>query len=168
MASPAPAPSSISNEVYNEAMEVFALFDKESMGAIKTTDLGLTLRSMGYILSASEVHTMEKDADSKGTGYVQFPEFVKQVAKTDGLVQANNVGAKKLIQGLGPSVLRLMEKTRAKNPYGDEKIRVEDLKHIMTRLGEKLTKAEFAEFAKELDVQKDRVSTDSLASLLIG
>jgi calmodulin len=146
-----------------EAREAFNLFDKDSAGSIRTKDVGVVLQSLGFSLSAAELHAMEKDADPEGLGFVKFPEFSRQVTKAMVLANASSAEAKRTIHAFAETVQKLLE--NRKEPEGN--ISVEDLRHVLTRVGEKMSPEEFDEMCGEIGVDEGRISIEKFVNFLI-
>ena len=162
----AETPSYPSEEQLNEAREAFALFDKESAGSIRTVDLGLVLRSLGFTISTTELAAMEKDADPDELRFVKLPDFLRQVTTAVMLSKASNLSAKKALKGLGSSVEILLDKKTKKSATGDS-ISVAHLRHLLTRMGDRMSVEEFGEFCREIESEKSRVKMDSLINFLV-
>ena len=159
-------PPSISDELLSESREAFNLFDNESAGSIRTKDVGLVLRSLGFSLSVTELAAMEKDADPDALGFVKFPAFERQLGKAVVLAKASSAEAKKSIRNLGQSIQMLLEKKSLSDADG-EFISVHDLKHVMTRIGEKISPDEFSELCRDLDIEGGRIRVEQLVNYLV-
>ena len=142
-----------------EAIEAFSLFDKDSAGSIRTNDLGLVLRSLGFTISTSELELMEKDADSADLGFVKQPDFLRQLNTAVHLSAASNLNTKKALVGLGESVSQLL------THEGADEIPVITLKHLLTRMGDRMSVEEFSELCKSLQIKDGKVKIEDLISL---
>lgn len=160
------APASPSEANLGEAQEAFALFDKQSSGSIETKDLGMVLRALGYSVSASQLKEIEKDADPEGSGYVKQSDFMRSVSKAESLAKASNIGAKKAIKEMGAGVQSLLEGKKVKNPEAAYSISAADFKHMMTRVGEKVSASEYNDMIKDLEMDGNRIKLDTLVSFL--
>jgi len=56
---------------------VFDLFDQDKNGSIDLKELTTKMGSLGFMLDATELKDMIKDADENGNGTIEFAEFVK-------------------------------------------------------------------------------------------
>ena len=72
---------SLSEEQIAEFKDVFSLFDKNSVGHIRTKDLATILRSLGQNPSESELQDMTREVDAENTGAIHFPEFLAMMAR---------------------------------------------------------------------------------------
>eukprot|EP00244_Chara_vulgaris_P010646 TRINITY_DN4971_c0_g1_i1.p2 TRINITY_DN4971_c0_g1~~TRINITY_DN4971_c0_g1_i1.p2 ORF type:complete len:148 (+),score=41.55 TRINITY_DN4971_c0_g1_i1:343-786(+) len=61
----------------DELKSAFKVFDKDNDGLIAADELRHIMTSLGEVLSAEEVDEMMKEADAKGTGQIQYEDFVK-------------------------------------------------------------------------------------------
>ena len=159
-------PALISDELLTEAREAFNLFDSESAGSIRTKDVGLVLRSLGFSLSVSELSSIERDADPNQLGFVKFHDFERQLSKAVVLAKASSAEAKKSIRNLGQLIQMLLE-NKPKAEADGEFISVHDLKHIMTRIGEKITADEFSQLCKDLDIEGGNIRVEQLVNFLV-
>ena len=153
----------VSHELVKEAKDAFALFDKQSEGSIKTRDMGLILRSLGFALSVSELKKMEKDADKDGMGYVELPDFLRQLDKAVALAHASKEETKKAIKSMGEGLARLMENKKT----SDGTIASRDFRQVLTRVGERLSPDEFTEMCHDLEVSNGRISIDNITKYVL-
>ncbi|GBG92905.1 hypothetical protein CBR_g57709 [Chara braunii] len=61
----------------DDLKSAFRVFDKDNDGLIAADELRHIMTSLGEVLSAEEVDEMMKEADGKGTGQIQYEDFVK-------------------------------------------------------------------------------------------
>lgn len=62
---------------YNElkVKEAFAAYDLDKNGAIDAKELGVVLRNLGQNPTDEELDQYIKEADTNGSGVIEFPEF---------------------------------------------------------------------------------------------
>jgi calmodulin len=156
-------PINIPDELLAEAREAFNLFDKESAGSIQTKDVGLVIRSLGFNLSDADLARMEQEADPEGLGFVKFHEFEKLLGKVLVITKASSAEAKKVIRTIGDSINRLTGRSNEPATH----VSLHDLKHLLTRTGEKMSHEEFSEMCKDLDIQNGKISIDHLVNYLV-
>ncbi|XP_062976569.1 calmodulin-A-like [Elgaria multicarinata webbii] len=130
----------LTEEQLAEFKEAFSLFDKDGDGAITTTELGTVMRSLGHNPSEAELQTMINEVDAKGSGTVDFLEFLSLMAKR---TKEND------------SKVEMWEAFRVFDKDGDGYISAVELRHIMTNLGKNLTDEEVDEMIREADVDLD-------------
>lgn len=56
------------------------MFDKESKGYIRATQVGQILRTMGQAFEERDLKQLIKEFDSDGSGEIEFEEFAAMVA----------------------------------------------------------------------------------------
>ena len=154
-------PPTVPEELVAEAREAFNLFDKDSAGSIRTCDIGLVLRSLGFNLSDTDLETMEDEIDPEKLGYVKFHDFEKLLTKAVVISKASSAEARKVIKTLGVGLRELGIATNT------EFVTIHDLKHLLTRIAEKMSADEFSEMCRDLDIVDGKVSVDSLVNYLV-
>ena len=152
--------------IQNEANEAFSLFDKDSSGAIQTKDLGLVLRSLGYAISAVQLQQLEHNADPSQLGFVKQDDFMRQVARAESLARESDAGAKISLKGLGVGLQQLLESKSIHNSNMEDSINAGDFRHVMTRMGEKISQDEFTELCKDLEIVDGRIKISTLIAFL--
>jgi len=70
------ARSSASNE---EILNAFAVFDKDGDGTASASEVRHVLTNLGDRLSDEEVDEMLKEADARGTGHINYNDFVRRL-----------------------------------------------------------------------------------------
>jgi calmodulin len=153
----------VSHELMKEAKVAFALFDKQSGGTIKTRDMGLILRSLGFALSGSDIKKMEKDADKDGMGLVKLPDFLRQLDAALALTRASKEETKKAIKLMDDGLARLVENKRS----GSGSISSHYFRQALTRMGERMSQDEFVEMCRELEVVDGRITVDALTKYVV-
>merc|ERR1712139_371087 len=123
-----------------EFKEAFALFDKDSDGSITTSELGTVMRSLGQNPTEAELEDMINEVDVDGNGTIDFPEFLTLMARK--MKDTDTEDEPK-------EAFRVFDKDS--NGY----ISAEELRHVMTNLGEKLTEDEVDEMIREADIDGD-------------
>ncbi|KAJ2778542.1 Calmodulin [Coemansia javaensis] len=130
-----------SEQNIKELRDAFALFDKDNNGVITKDELGVLMRSLSHNPSEAEIRDMINEVDENGDGKIDFSEFIAMMARQP--MSANG--------GDG----EITEAFRVFDKNGDGLISADELRHIMTSLGEKLTDEEIAEMIREADVDGD-------------
>ncbi|UJR28157.1 hypothetical protein I4U23_009411 [Adineta vaga] len=136
---------SISTEVGQEQIDhirdAFAVFDKEMTGSITTDQFSKVLESFGYNIPEVELATFVSQLDIDKSGTIEFEEYLsfmltfikKNITTEENLKDAFNLF----------------------DQDGDGFIIVNDLREIMTSLGEKITDEDLDEMIREADIDKD-------------
>ena len=153
----------VTQEALDEAVEAFNLFEKQSPGWIFTKDFAVVMRSVGYSLSAADIQAMEADADPNGSGYISQPDFIRQIYKAVELSQASSATARKAMRSMVDNINALLGDV----VDGNGTVSPEDFRHIMTRVGEKLSNDEFDDLYASLDTSSGRVSLDNMINFLM-
>jgi calmodulin len=109
-------------------------------GTITTKELGTVMRSLGQNPTEAELQDMINEVDQDGNGTIDFQEFIGLMARkmkdTD-------------------SEAELLEAFKVFDKDGNGFISAEELRHVMTNLGEKLTDEEVNEMIREADQDGD-------------
>ncbi|XP_064621638.1 calmodulin-A-like [Lineus longissimus] len=132
--------ASLSEDQIAEFREAFSVFDKDGDGTITASELGTVMASLGHNMSEEELAVLLKEADSDGNGKIEFEEFVVMMAK-----KMDNEGSEEDIR----EAFKVFDKT------GCGYIMADDLKRIMTSMGDKMTQEEVDEMISEADLDGD-------------
>lgn len=124
--------------------EAFELFDKNHDGKISSDELGCVLRSLGLEYKQEEVDEMIKNADTNENGSVEYDEFLVMMQK---------------FAQHPPNIASMDEKTREAfrvfDLDGNGYIDKNELRQVMTRLGETLSEDDVKEMFREADLNND-------------
>jgi calmodulin len=129
----APAPSEDQVSQYKEA---FTLFDKDGDGCITTKELGTVMRALGKSPTESEIKSFVAEIDPQSKGTVDFTDFLTVMSKD--------------IRHFD-SEADLRAAWKVFDPRGEGFILLTELKHVLTNIGEKLSKEEVEDMSKEAD-----------------
>ncbi|KAK2194832.1 bifunctional EF-hand domain/EF-Hand 1 [Babesia duncani] len=144
----------LSEEQIAEFKEAFSLFDKDGDGSITTKELGTVMRSLGQNPTEAELQDMINEIDSSGSGAIDFPEFLILMAR-------------KMKEG--DTEEELVQAFKVFDRDGNGFISAQELRHVMTNLGEKLTNEEVEEMLREADVDGDgRINYEEFVKLMIS
>jgi len=108
-----------------EAKECFDLFDRDHDGKITKADLGSALRSLGQVLTQAEVDALQPSK----TDLVDWVKFLEMAKKNPRKPSEQSVA--------------LLKAFKVFDTAETGQIEVNDLQHIVTTLGERLTAQEF-------------------------
>ncbi|XP_020829378.1 calmodulin [Phascolarctos cinereus] len=143
-----------SEEQIAEFKEAFSLFDKDSDGCITTKELGTVMRSLGQNPTEAELKSMIGEIDTDGNGTIDFPEFLSMMAR-----KMKDTDSEEEIR----EAFRVFDKD------GNGFVSAAELRHVMTKLGEKLTDDEVDEMIREADVDGDgQVNYEEFVRMLIS
>lgn len=98
------------------------------------------MRSLGQNPTEAQLHEMIREVDSNNSGNISFDEFLKLMVS-------------KLIKSECDE--DLIEAFQVFDREGNGLISAQELRHVMTNLGEKLTPEEADEMIREADVDGD-------------
>ncbi|KAL3874519.1 hypothetical protein ACJMK2_037525 [Sinanodonta woodiana] len=132
--------------------EAFRLFDKDGNGSITTKELGTVMKSVGQNPSEAELQDMVNEIDTDGNGIIEVNDFIIMMGK-----KMKEADTEEEIK----DVFNIFDRD------GNGFICNEELKFVMTNLGEKLTDEEIGEMIKEADKDKDgQISYDDFLRLM--
>ncbi|KAI9247731.1 calmodulin-like protein [Sporodiniella umbellata] len=139
--------SKINQEELKSLSEAFNLYDTQHNGAIDLQQFTKIVKSLGIVhLSENAIQKTIQANDKNGDGKIDFDEFVNIMS--DILLPTPRSGSQHELEEL-----RLCFEKFDKN--SDGKISEQELKEVMTGLGEKLSEKEIKEMMTEADTNKD-------------
>ncbi|XP_062067015.1 calmodulin-like protein 3 [Lepus europaeus] len=119
--------------------EAFSLFDKDGDGSITTQELGTVMRSLGQNPTEAEL----QDRDGNGT-------VARKMKDTDNEEEIRDA-------------FRMFDKD------GNGYVSAAELRHVMTRLGEKLSDEEVDEMIRSADMDGDgQVNYEEFVRMLVS
>ncbi|XP_035162631.1 calmodulin-like protein 3 [Callithrix jacchus] len=144
----------LTEEQITEFKEAFSLFDKDGDGCITTHELGTVMRSLGQNPTEAELQDMMREIDQDGNGTVDFPEFLGMMAR-----KMRDKDSEEEIR----EAFRVFDKD------GNGFVSTSELRHIMTRLGEKLSDEEVEEMIRAADTDGDgQVNYEEFVRMLVS
>lgn len=123
-------------ENYEEIKQIFTLFDRDGDGKVELTELGTVLRAAGRLPSEAEISDLKVSSNLKET--FTFADLLSILSKLPP-VDAKSLRA------------ALLDAFRVFDQAGSGEIGTQELRHIMTSLGEKLSEEEAGEMVKLAD-----------------
>lgn len=126
----------LTEEQLTEYKEAFGLFDKDGDGTITTKELGIVMRALGKNPTEQDLLDMINEIDTECTGTVDFPEFLALMCRP---LRAPD------------SEQDIKEAFKVFDKDASGSISTQELRHVMTNLGEKLNEEEVDELLKEAD-----------------
>ncbi|KAJ3292758.1 calmodulin [Rhizoclosmatium globosum] len=146
--------SSLSEAQIAEFKEAFSLFDQDADGQISNNDIGSVIRSLGQNISQRELKDLIKEVDTTKKGSVDFPEFLTMMAR-------------KLKDGDNATDIKAA--FRMFDPQGTGYISAQELKHVLTSMGEKLTREEVDETIRDAGVDaQGRIQMDDFMRVMLA
>lgn len=134
----------ISESLFEDMKEIFALFDFNQSGSIATDDLGTVLRGLGYNLKEAEINDYINRYDKEGTGFLDFTVF-------------HDILADNIQKMRGPaSEAEVLKYFQVFDIYRDGYITAEDLVHVLRELGEPLTQDDVEALLGEVEMDGDQ------------
>ncbi|KAJ0164890.1 Calmodulin [Colletotrichum tanaceti] len=147
------AASGLTEEQKAQYREVFDLFDKDGTGDITAQELGEVMRSLGLNPSDTELNDMVNEVDADNNGTIDFNEFLNLMAQK---VQ------------IGDAEEELKNAFKVFDRDGSGTISAEELRHVLTSLGENMTPAEIDEMIQMADKDGDgSIDYDEFASIMM-
>uniref|UniRef100_A0A8D2B0J4 Calmodulin like 3 n=1 Tax=Sciurus vulgaris TaxID=55149 RepID=A0A8D2B0J4_SCIVU len=144
----------LTEEQIAEFREAFSLFDKDGDGCITTQELGTVMRSLGQNPTEAELQGMVNEIDRDGNGTVDFPEFLGMMAR-----KMKDTDSEEEIR----EAFRVFDKD------GNGYVSAAELRHVMTRLGEKLSDEEVEEMIRAADTDGDgQVNYEEFVRMLVS
>lgn len=124
------------DENYEEIKQIFTLFDRDGDGKVDCSELGTVLRAAGRLPSEAEIK-----------------EFIKSFNSSESFSFADLLAILSKLPPVDAASLRsaLLDAFRVFDQSGSGEIGAQELRHIMTSLGEKLSEEEAAEMIKLAD-----------------
>ncbi|CAE7519892.1 PCM1 [Symbiodinium natans] len=134
-----------------EIQEVFKLFDQDGSG-IKIKEIGTVMRSLGLAASEAQLREFRAEAEKKDPAFVQFPDFLAYVKRMETVEATKSSDVAKEMEGMKVGLLYFFDKLTTKQirESPPDSIKMADLKHIMSSVGEKMTEEEIEEMARDV------------------
>ncbi|KAF9927725.1 hypothetical protein BGZ67_007352 [Mortierella alpina] len=117
--------AAVTNIQVKDLKEAFNLYDRKGTGSISSNDLGSLLRAIGQNPSEAEIKELINQAEAT----LSFDAFSKIALRADGFKPAGTVD-------------QLVEGFKVFDPKDNGTIPVEDLRRILSTMGEALSKEE--------------------------
>ncbi|CAF0735854.1 unnamed protein product [Adineta steineri] len=129
-----------SNEQLNNYQEIFSFFDRYNTGEIYLNELGLIIRSIGFDPSEIKVKEIQEEYIQNGLDKINFQQFLQILISFTNEIDDE---------------IDIIEAFRIFDKEGQGFIIKEELLHIMTHLGEKLSIEEAEEMMHDADIYCD-------------
>eukprot|EP00930_Biecheleria_cincta_P103020 TRINITY_DN94916_c0_g1_i1.p1 TRINITY_DN94916_c0_g1~~TRINITY_DN94916_c0_g1_i1.p1 ORF type:complete len:166 (+),score=49.61 TRINITY_DN94916_c0_g1_i1:47-499(+) len=148
--------NNLTEEQINTFMEAFSLFDKAGAQEISTKELGTVMNTLGMNPTQVELQDMIKEADADGGGTIDAPEFLSLMARK---MKDNEVETEE----------EFVEAFRVFDTYGHGWISVENIRQVMTQMGERLTDKEMDEILRESGMaDQENINYEEFVKILMS
>lgn len=140
--------------VSSEIKEIFDLFDKNGRGTVPTTELGTLVRALNLNPTETEITEMQNKVDEKGIGTFTFADLEKVVQD----------------RGKDKETLQdLIDALKVFDSDHDGKITVQDFKHAMMTMGERMGEREIDEIVNDNELVSDKyITIDEFAKMIMN
>ncbi|KAH3848236.1 calmodulin-beta-like isoform X1 [Dreissena polymorpha] len=135
-----PEMAEITPEMEAEFRTAFDMFDKDGDNTISARELGTVMRSLGQNPTEQELRDMINEVDMDGSQTIDFGEFCMMMLKR---MNESNEDEE------------LLDAFKVFDKDGNGYITADELKKVMTNLGEKMTDEEVQEMLNEADENHD-------------
>eukprot|EP01125_Pyxidicula_operculata_P022885 TRINITY_DN9658_c0_g1_i1.p1 TRINITY_DN9658_c0_g1~~TRINITY_DN9658_c0_g1_i1.p1 ORF type:complete len:152 (-),score=38.58 TRINITY_DN9658_c0_g1_i1:103-558(-) len=144
---------SLTEQQKQEYRDVFKLFDRNGNNTITTKELGTVLRCIGLNPTEAELSDMESEVKASGSDEIDFDKFLhlmnKQIKNED-------------------SVDEILESFKVFDKNSTGEILSQELRHVLTSIGEKLSEEEANNFFREAALDPNgKVLYDDLVKRLM-
>jgi calmodulin len=123
-----------------EFKEAFEIFDKDRDGFITIKELGEIMKNLGQTPTDAELQDMINEVDIDGNGNIDFKEFLGLMARKMRDTDTEE---------------ELIEAFKVFDRDSNGLISAQELKHVMTSLGEKVSDEEVEEMIRDADIDGD-------------
>jgi calmodulin len=137
------SPTSLPLETIQEFKDAFGIFDKDNDGVITVKELGLVMRALGQHPTDQALRQMINEVDADGSGTIDFAEFLMIMSRRCKAQESKN---------------EILEAFKVFDKDGSGKISKDELRNIMSDLGEKLSEDELTQMITDADTNGDGVS----------
>eukprot|EP00930_Biecheleria_cincta_P070385 TRINITY_DN58021_c0_g1_i1.p1 TRINITY_DN58021_c0_g1~~TRINITY_DN58021_c0_g1_i1.p1 ORF type:complete len:186 (-),score=50.39 TRINITY_DN58021_c0_g1_i1:91-579(-) len=154
-----------------EVQEVFKLFDQDGSG-IKIKEIGTVMRSLGVSVSQAQLGEFRAEAEKKDNTYLEFADFLGFVKRAETVEAGKSSDMAKEMAGMKVGLLHFFDKMSSKQirESPPDNVKIADIKHILSSVGEKMTEEEIEEMTREVrancKIQDGRVNFDDFVNLL--
>ncbi|KYQ88535.1 calmodulin-like protein [Tieghemostelium lacteum] len=135
------------NTLYKDA---FNYYDKQKNGKISVQDLGTVMRSAGANPTQAELKDIIKEVDD-GSGFVDYPKFTQLMTRK---FKYSDTDAD------------IKQSFKVFDKKGNGYANVQELKHTLTSVGEKLTKEEFDTMLKDAKIVDGQIQVDEFIRII--
>ena len=134
-------PYHFNDEQIDTFKDIFSQFDKDGDGTLATKYVGTIMRTLGQSPTEAELRQIIMQVDADKSGEMDFSEFV--------MMMANHMKEET------DTKEEICKAFKVFDEKGCGSIPVEDLRCVLTTLGEALTEEEMDELLKKADLNKD-------------
>merc|ERR1711937_295627 len=144
----------LNDEQVREFKDAFDIFDEDNSGTVSTSELASVMRTLGQDIDEKEVGIMISEVDSDGSGEIDFEEFCTLMARQMEKADPEYEFKKAFV---------IFDKKK------DGFITADELKHVMTNIGEDMSDHEIAAMIKEADLDNDgKLNYDEFLNIMLA
>ena len=121
--------------------DIFSQFDRDGDGTLATKYVGTIMRTLGQSPTEEELHYIICKVDADRSGYMDFSEFVAMMANH----MKEETDTKE----------EICKAFKVFDDKGTGTIPIEELRYVLTNMGEALSEEEVDELIKQADQNKD-------------
>ena len=133
--------------------ECFTFFDREGDGSMKVEDVGLALRAMGALITGKEIRIFIGKYDSDRTGKISQDDYINILAE---------------IEWKPDNTDDILASFSAFDKTENGLLSIDEMRHVLSRVGDTLTPEETANFIGMLDNFGDGFARiDDLVQLMV-
>ena len=145
----------IPQDQLDEYKDAFDMFDKDKSGDISAKELASLFRSLGHKMSDNEIKDMIDEIDTSGDGNISFEEFIHLMQKIE-IAETPKVTEEVMEEPKKTEVIteddEIIEAFKVFDTDKSGTLNKIELRHILTRIGDKFTDEEVDDIFKQADL----------------
>ncbi|ROT36915.1 calmodulin [Sodiomyces alkalinus F11] len=138
---PSTAVANLTQEQYNDLVDVFKVFDRDGTGDICPTELQVAMNSLGLKPTLDEVKQMILEIDVDGDGRINFEEFLEIMAEP--------------ARPVGESKNELVAAFEVFDKDGSGSVSPSELRSVLISLGQRHSDEEIDEMVRQADLDRN-------------
>ena len=133
-------PSQLSQDELSQLKAAFKFFDKDGNGTVEPEEISQVLKALGLEMTDEELKDIMSSLDENGDGVMDFQEFVQMMDRR---------------MSISSQRAEIEQTFKVFDKNGDVKITFDELKEVLTQLGEEVTDKDVMDMIKEADLNGD-------------